>query len=64
MQREVIMMLDFRYDEGARPRKELICPCITTRGGCNESVSGVPLVIEKWTQSESNKQQSKDISSV
>ena len=61
MEREVIMMFDFRYDEGTRPRKEMICPCITTRGGQNGSLSGVPMVLERWTKSESNKQQNKDI---
>ena len=62
MQRKVVLVMDFRYDEGARPRKDMICPCITTRGGGkNESV---PLILEKWTQSESNRQQNKDISNV
>lgn len=31
MEREIVMVFDFRYDEGARPRKDMICPCITTR---------------------------------
>ena len=38
MQKEVILVMDFRYDEGARPRPEKIMPCITTRsnvGGGN-----------------------------
>lgn len=29
--REVILIMDYRYDEGVRPRKELICPCIATK---------------------------------
>ena len=33
MQKEIILIMDFRYDEGVRPRKELISPCICTQGG-------------------------------
>lgn len=60
MQKEIVLIMDFRYDEGSRPRKEMICPCITVKqsGG---GISSVPLVVEKWTQSESDKQQNKDI---
>ena len=37
MQKEIVLIMDFRYDEGARPRKDMVCPCITTRtvGGGN-----------------------------
>ena len=30
MRKEVILIMDYRYDEGVRPRKEMICPYITT----------------------------------
>lgn len=33
MQKEIVLVFDFRYDEGARPRKGLICPALTTRTG-------------------------------
>lgn len=63
MEREIVMVFDFRYDEGARPRKDMICPCITTRttGGGNHIPSSTPMILERWTKSESNKQQNKDI---
>ena len=62
MQKDIICIMDFRYDEGFGPRKQLICPCICTRcSGSGGSLSGTPLVVEKWKQSESNKQQNKDI---
>ena len=65
MQKEIVMIMDFRYDEGVRPRKELICPCITTRyEGGGSSLSGCPLVVERWIKSESDKLQNKDISNV
>ena len=61
MQKEIVVIMDFRYDEGVRPRKEKICPCITTRsGGGSLGSSGVPLIVEKWTKSKSNKQQKQD----
>ena len=63
MQKEVVLIMDFRYDEGTRPRREMVCPCLTTkigRGG-QHIPSNEPLVLEKWTQSESDKQQNKDI---
>ena len=63
MQKEVVMMLDFRFDEGARPRKDMICPAITLlngRGGGQSIPSNAPLVLERWTRSESDKQQNKD----
>ena len=31
MQKEIVLIMDYRYDEGARPRKDMISPCITTR---------------------------------
>ena len=62
MQKEIALIMDYRYDEGVRPRKEMICPCITTRGGGGQLCSsGVPLIVERWTQSESDKPQNKDI---
>ena len=61
MQKEIVLIMDYRYDEGTRPRKELISPCICTNAGGGEGLSGVPMVLEKWTRSESNKQQNKDI---
>lgn len=63
MQKETVLIMDFRYDDGARPRKDMICPCICAkvgRGG-QHIPSNEPLIVERWTQSESNKQQSKDI---
>lgn len=66
MQKEIVMIMDFRYDDGVRPRKDMICPCINTlvgRGG-NHIPSNAPLIVERWTKSESNKQQNKDISNV
>ena len=33
MEKEVVLVMDFRYDEGVRPRKEFISPCICTHGG-------------------------------
>ena len=64
MEREIVLVMDYRYDEGARPRKDKIIPCLTTkigRGGLHIP-SNEPLILERWTQSESNKQQNKDIS--
>ena len=61
MQKEVILIMDFRYDEGARPRKEMISPCICTNGGGKDGLSGTPMILERWTQSESNKPQKRDI---
>lgn len=62
MQKEVILIMDYRYDEGVRPRKELICPCIATKvdgGGCIPARGA--MILERWTKSESDKQQNKDI---
>ena len=58
MEKEVILVMDFRYDEGARPRRQLICPCITTKSG--GGISGTPIVVERWKRSEYDKQQNKD----
>ena len=60
---ETILIMDFRYDEGVRPRKEMVCPCLMTRngGGGGGINSSIPLLVEKWTGSESNKQQNKAI---
>ena len=62
--REIVLIMDFRYDEGARPRKEMICPCINSgtcgRGG-QHIPSNMPLLVERWTKSELDKQQNKDI---
>lgn len=62
MQKEIVLVFDFRYDEGTRPRKGLICPALTTRTGRGGSQE--PLILERWTKSESNKQQNVDISNV
>lgn len=61
MQKEIVLIMDFRYDEGARPRKEMISPCICTHGGGGEGLSGTPMVLERWKRSESNKPQNKGI---
>ena len=58
--KEVILIMDYRYDEGIRPRKELICPSITTKvdmGNCIPARGA--MILERW--SESNKQQNKDL---
>lgn len=54
MQKKIILIMDYRYDEGVRPRKDKICPCITTHscGDGRKALSGQPLVVEKWTKSE------------
>lgn len=36
------LIMDYRYDEGLRIRKNNICPTLTTRG--RQSVSGVPII--------------------
>ena len=49
MKNKFVMVIDYRYDEGVRPRKEMICPCLTTkigRGG-QHLPSNEPLIIEK-----------------
>lgn len=64
MQKEVVLIMDYRFDEGVRPRKDMISPaiCLTNgRGGGDSIPSNAPLILEKWTQSELNKQQNKDI---
>lgn len=55
MRKEVILIMDYRSDEGVRPRKEMICPCITTntREGGSYIPSSTPLIVERWTKSES-----------
>lgn len=58
--KEVILIMDYRYDKGIRPRKELICPSITTKvdmGNCIPARGA--MILERW--SESNKQQNKDL---
>ena len=37
-----LLIMDYRYDEGLRIRKNKLCPTLTTRG--RKSVSGVPLI--------------------
>jgi len=50
--------MDYRYDEGCRPRLDDICPTITTHtGGGDRTISSNPLIVEKWIRYESNKQQ-------
>lgn len=64
MRKELFLVIDYRYDEGARPRKEMICPCINsgTCGAGGEHIpSNMPLLVEKWTKSELNKRQNKDL---
>lgn len=64
MQKEIVLVMDYRYDEGVRPRKDMICPCLTTRvnrGGGISIPSSTPMIVERWKKSESNKQQSKDL---
>ena len=60
MEKQIIAIMDFRYDEGVRPRKKMICPCITTKAKSGGGISGIPLVVERWKQSESDKQRNKD----
>lgn len=63
MKKIPILIMDFRYDEGTRPRQDNCCPCIThTQAGRGGGASGQPLIVEKWTKSELDKLQSKDIS--
>ena len=57
--KEPILIMDFRYDEGTRPRTDHCCPCITHTQAGKGGVSGQPLVVERWTKSESNRQQNK-----
>lgn len=39
---------DFRYDEGIRPRKELVTPCLTTKEG-SKSLSGNVYILQNPT---------------
>lgn len=41
-QMEGFKIMDYRYDEGLRIRKNNLCPTLTTRG--KQSISGVPLI--------------------
>lgn len=41
-----IGVMDYRYDEGGRYRKEFICPCLNLHTG-TDSLSGQCFVIEK-----------------
>lgn len=41
-QMEGFKIMDYRYDEGLRIRKNNLCPTLTTRG--RQSISGVPLI--------------------
>ena len=60
--KEITLIMDYRYDEGVRPRKDMVCPCLVTRvGGGTGIQSSTPLIVEKWTRSESDKRQNKDI---
>ena len=50
-QKRAVAIMDYRYDEGCRVRKEPICPTIarlSDRGG----TAGKPLVVEIWTKEE------------
>jgi len=40
-------IMDYRYDEGLRIRKNNLCPTLTTRG--KQSISGVPIIYNKKT---------------
>ena len=60
--KEVILIMDYRYDEGTRPRNKLICPCISTKTDMGDCIPARgAMILEKWTRSESDKQQNKDI---
>ncbi|WP_373845654.1 DNA cytosine methyltransferase, partial [Clostridium sp.] len=39
-----LLIMDYRYDEGLRIRKNNLCPTLTTRG--RSSVSGVPIIYD------------------
>ena len=47
MQKELILVMDFRYDEGARPRKEKICPCINS-GTCGRGGNTYQVICRYW----------------
>lgn len=59
MQKEIVLTMDYRCDEGARPRKNLVSPCITTTSRGGGIPTSTPLVVERWIKSESNKPQDK-----
>jgi len=48
-----IGVMDYRYDEGGRLRKEFICPCLNLHTG-TESPSGQCFVIEVEEREKSN----------
>lgn len=49
-----IGVMDYRYDEGGRYRKEFICPCLNLHTG-TDSLSGQCFVIMKELDEEDSK---------
>lgn len=62
MKKEPILIMDYRYDEGCRPRRDNCCPALNTHQRGGGGISAEPLIVELWTWSDTelNRQPNKD----